>query len=313
MASLQNDFTMHQFRLFLKVADCGSFSKAATSLGLPQPSVSRLIARIEANTGTLLFERSSRGVILNEAGDKFREHAQHIVYHHDLAISEVQHNSGVLHGEARIATPESVANILFFPLIKQFQSLYPQARVRVITSSSASIPSLIENDVVDIGIIANTHKAPALPLESLCQENLYLIGPKDAKLVKSKSVKLADVASVPLILNAMPGGFRSLIDAAFAKLKLVPEVKIEIDSNEPLLELIIAGEGFSILPFSAIAGESRMRQLSAAKIIDPDIQRNFMLATAVNRPFPAVCREAAHQIRVIMQKHAKQARWIWES
>ena len=311
MTSMHNDFTMHQFRLFLKVADCGSFSKAATSLGLPQPSISRLVARIETNTGTSLFERSSRGVLLNAAGEKFREHAQHIVYHHDLAISEVQHNSGKLQGEARIATPESVANILFFPLIKQFQNFHPQARVRVITSSSASIPSLIENDVVDIGIIANTHKMPALPLENLCRENLYLIGPKDAKPVKSESITLADVSTLPLILNAMPGGFRSLIDAAFEKLKLEPLIKIEIDSNEPLLELIIAGEGFSILPFSAIAGKSRLRQLSAAKIIAPDITRNFMLATAVNRPFPAVCREAAHQIRIIMQKHASQARWIW--
>ena len=308
---MQNDFTMHQFRLFLKVADSGSFSKAAISLGLPQPSISRLIARIEANIGTTLFERSSLGVLLNAAGEKFREHAELAVYYHDLAFSEVQRSSGILHGEARIATPESVANILFFPLIKQFQDLHPQARIRVITSSSVSIPSLIDNDIVDIGIIANTHRPPTLPLENLCRENLYLIGPKDTQGVKSETIPLAEVATLPLILNAMPGGLRSLIESAFAKLKLAPQVKIEIDSNEPLLELIIAGEGFTILPFSAIAGKSRLGQLSAAKIINPEIPRNFMLTTAANRPFPAVCREAARQIRIIMQNHALQARWIW--
>ena len=309
---MQNDFTMHQFRLFLKVADSGSFAKAASSLGLPQPSISRLIGRIEAKVGTTLFERSSRGALLNAAGEKFREHAQKALYYHDLAFTEVQRSSGILHGEARIATPESVANILFFPLIKLFQNLHPQARIRVITSSSVSIPSLLDNNVVDIGIIANTHRPPALPLENICRENLYLIGPQGAKEVKSESIALADIATLPLILNAMPGGLRSIIDIAFAKLKLAPQVKIEIDSNEPLLELIIAGEGFTILPFSAIAGKSKLGQLSATKIIDPEIPRNFMLTTAINRPFPAVCREAAHQIRIIMHNHTQQARWIWE-
>jgi DNA-binding transcriptional LysR family regulator len=102
------------------------------------------------------------------------------------------------------------------------------------------------------------------------------------------------------------------LDDAFAKLKLTPQIKFEVDSNDPLLELIIAGEGLSILPFSAIAGKSRLGHLSAAKIIEPEIQRKFMLITALNRPFPAVCREATHQIRLVMQKHASEARWVWE-
>lgn len=310
---MQNDFTMHQFRLFLKVADNGSFSKTAISLGLPQPSISRLIARIEAIAGASLFERSSRGVLLTTAGEKFREHVQQAVYYHDLAFSEVRGASGILHGEARVATPDSVANILFFTLIKRFQQLHPQAKIRVITNASPSIPSLLDNDIVDIGIIADTHSPPALPQERLCREDLYLIGPRGAHQMKHATIALADVAKLPLILNAMPGGFRALIDNAFAKLKLKPKIKIEIDANDPMLELVIAGEGFSILPFGAIAGTSRFEQLAAAKIVKPEISRGFLMITPVNRPFPAVCREAAYQIRLIMQELASEARWIWES
>jgi len=309
---MQNDFTMHQFRLFLKVAETGSISKAAISLGIPQPAISRLVGRMETISGVVLFERSSRGVLLTAAGEIFRKHALQALYHHDLAFSEVQNTIGILHGEVRIATPESVANILFFPLIKRFQALHPQVRVRVTTSSSVSIPSLIDNDVVDIGIIADTHTLPALPLEQLCREDLYLIGPRGSNEMNQDSITLTDIASLPLILNGMSGGFRSLIDSAFEKLKLKPEIKIEIDSNEPMLELVLSGEGFSILPFSAIAGKSRFSQLAAVKIIDPTISRGILLIASINRPFPAVCREATFQIRSIMQEHAESAKWNWK-
>ena len=307
---MQNDVTMHQIRLFLKVAETGSFSKTAISAGLPQPSISRAIARIESIAGEVkLFERSSRGVVLTAAGETFRQHARQALHHHDLALAEVQSTTGVLHGEARLATPESVANILFLPLITQFHAMHPQARVRVMTSSSFSIPSLIDNDVVDFGIIADTHALPALPLEPLCQEDLYLIGRSDAAPLQQKSIALTEVADLPLILNAMPGGLRSLIDDAFAGLKLKPKAKIEIDSNEPMLELVLAGEGFSILPFAAIAGKKRFEKLSAVKIVNPGISRRMLLATAGNRPFPAVCREATKLLRKLMQENAQKARW----
>ena len=179
------------------------------------------------------------------------------------------------------------------------------------TSSSVSIPSLIDNDVVDIGIIADTHTLPALPLEQLCREDLFLVGLKDAVEMQRDTITLTDVAELPLILNAMPGGFRSLIDDAFVKLKLKPEIKIEIDSNEPMLELVLAGEGFSILPYSSIAGKHRFANLAAAKIIDPEISRGILLVAASNRPFSAVCREATHQVRSIMQECANKARWHW--
>src|SRR5210317_468597 len=100
---MHNDVTMHQFRLFLKVAETGSFSKTAISSGLPQPSISRAIARIESIAGGVkLFERSSRGVVLTAAGETFRRHAREALHHHDLALSEVQSTTGILHGEARL-------------------------------------------------------------------------------------------------------------------------------------------------------------------------------------------------------------------
>lgn len=306
----RQDFTIHQMRLFSAVARHGSLSRAASALSVPQPAISRLVGRIEATVGLPLLARSGQGVSLTEAGQRFLSHAEKALHYHDLAYSDLQDLRGKLVGETRIAAPESVGDVLFAPLIKHFQAKHSDAAVRTVAASSVSIPALLDNGVVDIGIVADTHPRPAGPLEALCREEFYLIGKLAARETAKAEIPLEAVAALPLILNAMPGGFRTVIDAAFARLNLTPKVCIEIDANRPLLDLILAGEGFSILPFSIVSRKHRLRDLSASRIVEPVLSRRLSLAIARGRAVTPVCREAARQIKVVMRHQAEDARWL---
>lgn len=306
---MQQDLTLHQIRLFLKVAELGSITRAASALVVPQPAVSRLIARIETNIGVPLLERSGRGVALSPAGERFRKRAELIIHHHDLAYTDAQETRGKFYGEVRIATPESVGDILFVPLIRHFRMHHPGAAVRVVVAASASIPTLMDNGMIDIGVVADTHAPPSGHIEPLCREAFYLVGPKGSAVTASKTVELDQIADLPLILNAMQGGFRTVIDRAFATRKLHPNVVIEIDPNDPLLDLILEGEGYSILPYSTIARKHQLSGLSASKIVSPEITRRLLLAVASGRPMSTLCRAVARQIPVTMKAYEKEARW----
>lgn len=308
---MQSDFTIHQLRLFLGVARFGSFSKAAVAFNLPQSAVSRAVSRIETTVGVSLFGRSGTGVTLTPAGKRFHFHAETAVYHHDLAFSEMQEMRGGLFGETRIATPESVADILFVPLIKYFREHHPAASIRAVAAQSAAIPTLMENGMIDIGIMADTHARPSTPIEPLCQEAFYLVGPKGAPETAKENITLSQCADLPLILNAMEGGFRALIDRSFSSIGRVPNLQIEIDANDPLLDLILAGEGFSIMPYSIMAHKHQLTHLSASRIEEPEISRKLLMTIAAGRATSPVCREAARQIRKIMEENAGAARWIW--
>ena len=306
---MKSDFTIHQYRVFLKVAELGSMTRTANALAIPQPSVSRSISRIENILQVKLIERHRNGITLTAAGKRFQSHVREAVRHFELAAIAASQDKSELSGEVRFAAPESVAGVIFRPLIKGFQDLYPQAKIRVMTSASVHIPSLMDNRIVDIGIVADTHPAPVGRSELLCWEDFYLIGPRAGAETRNKTIALKRVAQLPLILNAMQGGFRARIDEAFRQQALTPNVIAEIDANEPLLDLVVDEAGFSILPFSTIARQGRINQFSASRIVSPGIRRNLKLVQTSRRPLSLIGRETARLVRQIMTEQAEIARW----
>ncbi len=296
-------------RVFASIARHGSMSAAASALSLPQPSVSRLVGRIEATAGVHLFSRTADGVSLTDAGKVFLQNAEQALHFHDLAYAKLQDIRGKLVGEVRIAAPESVSDNLFAPLIRQFQETHPEAAIRAMAAFSASIPPLLEAGTIDIGIIANTHPAPGGTCEDLCTERFFLIGTERSKEVRPPTIPLAQAAKLPLILNAMPGGFRTLIDEAFQSLGQSPSARIEIDANAPLLDLILEGEGFTIMPYSIIAQKRQRLGLAAAEIVEPVLTRKLSMYVARRRPLTPLVREAARQVRAVMSALAFDTRW----
>lgn len=307
--TMSRDCTVPQLRTFLKVAELGSLSRAAVALTTPQPAVSRMMSRIEQSVGVTLLERRASGVSLTAAGERFAEHARASVKHHDLAREEAQALGGVLRGEVRIATPESVGDLVFVPLVRHFREKHPATSVRVMVATSSSIPGLIDNRMIDVGVIADTHPASGLVGDPLCREDFYLVGPAGARALAASTIRLARAARLPLVLNAMPGGLRTRIDEAFAARKIAPSIRFEIDATDPLLDLLVDGEGYSILPFSTIAKKSQCARLGVARIVAPAIYRRLLLVLGPARTSSSLCREVARQLRRIVHEVAPAARW----
>jgi DNA-binding transcriptional LysR family regulator len=306
---MQHDFTLHQLRVFLKVAELGSITRSANAMSVPQPSISRSITRMEKALKVKLIERDRGGVRLTAAGKAFQAHASEAVRQIDLASIAARQSQTDVSGEVRLAAPESFAGVVFRPLVKRFRQRFPAAHIRVMTSASTHIPSLIDNNIVDMGVIADTHSAPAMPTEALCHEDLYLIGPRDHALTRQESVNLDQIAILPLYLNAMPGGFRARIDEACNRQGLVMQVRAEIDANEPILDLILDEDGFTILPFSAIARSSRNQQFSAARIVSPVISRQLKLVVTPARAVSATCRHTIGLVHEAVREQAGLAKW----
>ena len=307
---MNRDFTIHQYRVFLKAAELGSITRTANALSIPQPSVSRSISRIETTLNVKLIERFREGITLTSAGQKFYHHALEAIRHFDLARITAMQDRGELTGEVTLAAPESFAGVVFVPLVSRFREMYPDARIRVMISASVLIPNLIDNDVVDMGIIADTHSARAMPTEALCQESFYLISARGDSNTKANKISLKRVSRLPLFLNAMRGGFRARIDEAFYREGLDMNVRAEIDANEPLLDLLLDEKGYTILPFSAIAHKSRIQKHSASKIVSPEISRNMKLVMTPSRPVSQICRQTSSLVKRLVGELSSKAKWV---
>ncbi|WP_421881317.1 LysR family transcriptional regulator [Pacificispira sp.] len=304
-----SDLTIHQFRVFDTVVNCGSFTRAALTLDIPQPAISRIVSRLESEVGTRLLNRSNAGVSLTAAGERFHANAIGAVRHHDLALEEARASSGLLIGDVVIAAPDSVAGVLFAPLVQGMKARHQKVSLRTIAAQSIDIPAMVAAGSVDIGIIADTHVQPSGLRDPLFKEDLYLTGPKSAAVFQKRDVTVSEASALPLILNAMPGGLRTLIDEGFAETRSNPNVIIEIDANNALLELLIEGAGFSILPYSLVASSRSRDYLGAVRLIEPTLSRTLYLITPPGKPVRSVVGEAIRQLRHVTAQRAAYARW----
>lgn len=123
-------------RLFVRVADAGSFSRAAADLDLGQPTVSRRIQDLEASLGTTLFQRTTRALSLTEAGERFYRRAADILAEYDEAEAEAR---GLEHspvGLLRVSCSHSFGRRVVAPVVPGFLTAYPDIRFDLISDDA---------------------------------------------------------------------------------------------------------------------------------------------------------------------------------
>ncbi len=116
-------------RTFVEVADAGGISPAASRLGVAKSIVSRRLARLEADLGVQLLNRSTRGAALTEAGAAFRDHAARVCAEIDIARETLQ-PAGELRGRFRISAPLSFGPTHFAPVIAEMARRHPQLQIQ---------------------------------------------------------------------------------------------------------------------------------------------------------------------------------------
>ena len=132
-------------RLFIRVADTGSFSRAAADLAVGQPTVSRRIQDLETQLGADLFLRTTRALSLTEAGQKFYTRARAILDDFDQAEAEVRGLDNEPYGQLRITVPHSLSRTVIAPALASFMRRYPDLSLDVISDDTYT-------DIVQEGI-----------------------------------------------------------------------------------------------------------------------------------------------------------------
>jgi DNA-binding transcriptional LysR family regulator len=113
-------------RTFLAVAESGSLNAAARVLGMTQPTISRRMEDLEYRLGTRLFQRSSRGISLTEAGESVRDLAASMARVGEAIVRNVSGRDESASGRVRVATPDGLASYILMPALPAFQMANPE-------------------------------------------------------------------------------------------------------------------------------------------------------------------------------------------
>lgn len=304
------DWTKRQLETIVAIADRGNISHAAVELSLSQPTVSRMLQRVEASLGTPLFHRGVRGVVPTEAGTLLIERAQEALRNLDTAADEIRALDGRLTGKVCVAMPDTTGHTLFIPLIDRFGERHPDVELRVMSSHPNAVPLALASGDADVGVVSSAHKEAGVVARPLVVEHLHLVGPAGCWPARTpRTIRLAEVSSVPLALPAIQPGLRTLIDAAFAQKHLRPNVILEVDAEDALVEMISTGRALSIMSFAGVQRFVGRGQLSARCIVEPPIERMLSSALPADRPATQLMRAVQEALHGLAADLASTARW----
>jgi LysR family nitrogen assimilation transcriptional regulator len=266
-------------RAFLKIADTGSITRAAESLGIAQASLSQQVLRLESELGYDLFRRTPRGVSLTEAGRIFQEHARQILRSAEQAIEDGRKFKTEPAGEVSLAVPYSISRLAGLTLVEAFLRHAPQVGFRLVEAPTGQIRGWLDGGKVDLGILHELGPLRHLTARRLAAEELFLVGPAGAygELEAMPEVAIAELGDLPMILPRLPLGLRQVIEDEMSRAGVALKLRLEIDAMAHVAELVAAGHGYSIMPLPIVADALAAGRVSIARIEGGAVRRTLCL------------------------------------
>ncbi len=147
---------LNNYVIFHTVAKAGNISKAANQLYISQPAISKSISKLEAELGTALFSRSSKGVTLTEEGQVLYEYVERAFDSLNMGEENLKNYKELGIGHIRIGVSTSLCKHILLDYLKDFIRENPNIKFSIDCHSTVNTIKLLRNEDIDIGLICNT-------------------------------------------------------------------------------------------------------------------------------------------------------------
>jgi DNA-binding transcriptional LysR family regulator len=240
---------LRQLRYFIAVAEALHFGRAAETLHLSQPALSKQIQALEDSLGIQLFERTNHWVKLTIAGQQFLKTAYQILQDIEEGIYVTRQIAQGQAGRLRIGLTEATLFGLGPTLVKAFREQYPQVKLVLTSGDTEANIEALRIHQIDVGFVYLPIREPSLSVAPL-EEQTYLVAlPKTHQLAKQQQISLSSLANEPLIFY--PRSRAPVLYASFIghceQAGFTPHVVQEAELGQTRLGLVAAGIGISFV------------------------------------------------------------------
>ena len=236
---------LQKYKAFLKVAEYGSFTKAAEVLQYSQSAVSRMVQDLESEWNVTLLERKKTGMILTSDGIRLLPHIQNICNAHEKLQIEVDDLNGLQSGILRIGTFSSVATFWLPNIIEEFQKDYPNIDYELLLGDYDEIEKWVLEGRVDCGFtrIPTKDKMENYPLG---MDELKVVLNENHPLAEKEKISAEELCEYPFLLLEKDNN--KVVSEVFQKENLQPHIKLTTWDDYAIMAMIERGFGVSVLP-----------------------------------------------------------------
>jgi DNA-binding transcriptional LysR family regulator len=280
-----------RLQVFHTVARLLSFTKAAESLHMTQPAVTFQVRQLEEYFNTRLFDRTHNRISLTEAGQRVYEYADRIFALYAEMENSVRDLTGEVSGVLLLGASTTIAEYMLPALLGDFKAKYPEVSIRLQVANTDGIVSMVENNVIDLGVVEAPVTNKNLVVENCRMDQMVLIVPPGHELAGKKTVPIKELTRYPYICREEGSGTREVMLEAVTEAGANPQdlnIVMELGSPEAVKGAVEAGMGISILSRATIEKELRLGSLVAVN-----------LDTPLERPFSFVHQKQKFRLRAM--------------
>lgn len=269
----------NDFRLFLEVAELGSFTKVAAQRQTVQSHISRQISELESACGGALFRRTGRGVVLTDLGQHIETRVRNWLRDTDQLLAAIRTDAGEPMGEVKLGILPSAAHPLMTRLYQRLKADFPKIKLNIREGQGGELDALLDTASVDMAVLFRYQKPTSPDEKLLATVSTYLVSRVGDPLTRHETVDFNKLEGLRLVLPRRPAHWRSVLDETARGKGFTLQAEVEADSLRVQKELVAhTAHLYSLLgPFS-IADELRSERLQASRIVNPDCRRHVTLS-----------------------------------
>jgi len=276
---------LRQLRYLVALSEERSFTRAAAREHIAQPALSQQIRRLEQEAGVALVERTTRRVALTEAGELLAVRARRILAELDAAGADLRALTGLQTGHVLIGAIHTMGPVDLSLALGTFHERHPGVELTVREESSEELAELLRADELDLAFLSVTERIESrgIGFQPLVSEELVAIVPRHHRLGGRRRVRMRELAGERFIAYREGARLRELLIGAGRAAGFDPEVVLESNESQLIRRLVARGLGVALVPRS---DGSESEELSVARLIDPPLKRDIMLAWREGRRHP---------------------------
>lgn len=249
------NYTLHQLRVFLKVVENQSITKASEELNLTQPAVSIQLKKFQDQFSIPLTEVVSRKLYVTDFGREIAKAAENILIQVDAINYKTMSFKNQLSGRIKISVASTGKYVMPYFLSDFFQLHKAVDLIMDVTNKTQVVKSLEEN-AVDFSLVSVVPEQIKTRRLELLENKLYLVGSRRLREERPSQIRKI-FEQYPLLFREPGSATRAAMEGFLDKHKLPTYKKIELTSNEALKQAVLAGLGYSVMPIIGLKNALR--------------------------------------------------------
>jgi DNA-binding transcriptional LysR family regulator len=272
------EVTLTQLTYLVALADARSFTRAADTVGVAQPTLSRQLRALEDELGASLVDRGGReGVTLTAAGEVVLPLARRMLADADAARTGVAELVGLRRGRVRVGATPSLCIGVLADVLRVFHEQYPDVRLELVESGSQPLVRALVRGELDVALVIVPPPGvdPALHTTPVLRERLSVASPALGRTPSARgSMTVHELARRPLVVPRQGYDVREATLQAYADAGETPRFAVEGGEMDAVLRLVEAGTGVAVVPDLVFANRPRLRRT----VLTPPLYRTVALA-----------------------------------